>query len=168
MPVRLADIPDGAAVFVDANVFVYHFTPHPSLRVACQELLERCAREELTGCTSAHVLSNAAHRIMTLEAIGRFGWPVAGIAQRLQRHPDELRQLTRFRQAVDDIPAFGIEVLPITASDVSAAAAISHQEGLLSGDALIVAVMREHGLTNLASHDADFDRVAGLTRYSPA
>jgi predicted nucleic acid-binding protein len=38
----------------------------------------------------------------------------------------------------------------------------------LSGDALIVAFMRHHGLTHLASHDADFDRVPGLTRYSPA
>jgi predicted nucleic acid-binding protein len=39
---------------------------------------------------------------------------------------------------------------------------------ILSGDALIVAVMREHGLANLASHDADFDRVPGLARYAPA
>ena len=66
------------------------------------------------GFTSAHVLSNAAHRILTLEALGRFGWPAAGIAQRLGRHPDEVRQLTRFRQAVDEVPAFGIHVLPIT------------------------------------------------------
>jgi len=51
---------------------------------------------------------------------------------------------------------------------VSAAAAISQQHGLLSGDALVVAVMREHGIVNLASHDADFDRVPGLTRYAPA
>ena len=32
---------------------------------------------------------------------------------------------------------------------------------LLSGDALIVAVMQAHGLTDLASHDADFDRYPG-------
>ena len=37
-----------------------------------------------------------------------------------------------------------------------------------SSDALIVAVMRAAGLTHLASHDADFDRVHGLTRYAPA
>jgi predicted nucleic acid-binding protein len=35
-------------------------------------------------------------------------------------------------------------------------------------DALIVAVMQRHGLVVLASHDADFDRVPGLTRYAPA
>jgi hypothetical protein len=32
---------------------------------------------------------------------------------------------------------------------------------------LIVAVLQQHGLTNLASGDTDFDRVTGLTRYGP-
>ena len=38
---------------------------------------------------------------------------------------------------------------------------------LLTGDALVVAVMQAHGLTHLASNDADFDRVTWLTRYEP-
>jgi predicted nucleic acid-binding protein len=50
---------------------------------------------------------------------------------------------------------------------VSAAAAISQQYGLLSGDALIVATMRQFGISAIASHDSDFDRVPGLARYAP-
>jgi predicted nucleic acid-binding protein len=38
------------------------------------------------------------------------------------------------------------------------------KHGLLCGDALIVAVMQERGLTDLASNDADFDRVPALVR----
>jgi predicted nucleic acid-binding protein len=30
-----------------------------------------------------------------------------------------------------------------------------------------VAVMQANGLTKLASNDADFDRVPGITRYAP-
>jgi predicted nucleic acid-binding protein len=41
------------------------------------------------------------------------------------------------------------QVLSITAHPVSAAAAITQQVGLLSRDALVVAVMQEHGLVNL-------------------
>jgi hypothetical protein len=33
---------------------------------------------------------------------------------------------------------------------------------------LVVAGMQAHGLMNLASNHADFDRVPGLTRYAPA
>jgi predicted nucleic acid-binding protein len=38
---------------------------------------------------------------------------------------------------------------------------------VLTNDALIVAVMQDNGLTTLASLDADFDRVPGITRYAP-
>jgi predicted nucleic acid-binding protein len=51
---------------------------------------------------------------------------------------------------------------------VDIAAAMSQQTGLLTNDALVVAVMQANGLTNLASSDADFDGVAGITRYAPA
>lgn len=47
-------------------------------------------------------------------------------------------------------------------------AAISQQYFLLSGDALIVAIMQRFGISSLASHDADFDGVPWLTRYGPA
>ena len=60
-----------------------------------------------------------------------------------------------------------VQVLPVTESLVLAAAAISQQFELLTGDALIVAIMQAQGLINLASEDADFDRVQAITRYGP-
>jgi predicted nucleic acid-binding protein len=59
-------------------------------------------------------------------------------------------------------------VLTIVPSLISSATVVSQQHGLLSNDALIVAVMRNHGLINLASSDTDFDRVPGLMRFAPA
>jgi predicted nucleic acid-binding protein len=44
---------------------------------------------------------------------------------------------------------------------------MSVQHGLLSIDALVVALMGEMGLSQLASHDADFDRVPGIVRFAP-
>jgi predicted nucleic acid-binding protein len=60
-----------------------------------------------------------------------------------------------------------IDVLTIPPSLIDTAAQISKQTGLLSNDALIVAVMQANGLTRLASHDADFDRVPGIIRHAP-
>ena len=71
------------------------------------------------------------------------------------------------RRALDEIQAARVTGLPVLPGQVSQAVDLSCQFGLLSGDALIVAVMRDHGLTLLVSLDADFDRVPGLTRYSP-
>ena len=162
-----ADIPSGSSVFVDADTFVYHFTPHPVFRSACEQLMDRFVHGDVLGITSADVLRDVAHRLMTMEAIIQFGWPVTGIAQRLRRHHDEIRKLGRFRQAIDEIPRLGVQVMPATQQLVSAAAALSQSHELLSGDALIVAHMQANGLVQIASQDRDFDRVPGLTRYSP-
>jgi predicted nucleic acid-binding protein len=77
-------------------------------------------------------------------------------------------QLTACRQAIQEVPQYGLQLLTIPPPLIDAAAAISQQNGLLSNDALIVAVMQANGLTKLASTDADFDRVPGLARYAPA
>jgi predicted nucleic acid-binding protein len=42
-----AAIPANAAVFVDANTFVYHFSRHPLLAAPCHDLLDRIYRQQL-------------------------------------------------------------------------------------------------------------------------
>ena len=69
---------------------------------------------------------------------------------------------------MDEITLIGPDVLPVAKSHASLAVDLSRQHGLLYGDGLIVAIMQAHGLTLLASTDADFDRVPGITRYRPA
>jgi predicted nucleic acid-binding protein len=163
-----ADLPGGASVLVDANTLVYHFQPLPVFGPACTDLVERIEHQQLIGFTSTHVLSEMAHRLMTLEACALFGWPYPGIAQRLRQHPAQVQALTRFRQANQEVPQCGIQVLTIPPTLIDLAAAVSQQTGLLTNDALVIAVMQAHGLMNLASNDSDFDRVPGLTRYAPA
>jgi predicted nucleic acid-binding protein len=158
----------GAAVFLDANTLTYYFEPHPVYGTACRRLLERIERQELTGFTATHVLGELAHRLMTLEAMAAQGWPQAGIANRLRRHPAVVQTLTRFRQAVESLLNSRVQVLTVTPAMHVTAAILSQQTGLLTNDALIVAVMQHHGLTNLASNDADFDRIPSIARYAPA
>jgi predicted nucleic acid-binding protein len=67
-----------------------------------------------------------------------------------------------------EITLIGLDVLSVGKNHVSLAPDVSRQTGLLCGDAVVVAVMQAHGLVHLASNDADFDRVPGLTRYAPA
>ena len=104
---------------------------------------------------------------MTTEASSLHKWSASGIVPRLKQNPGIVKSLANFRQAVEQIPQYGIQVLVIPADLVATAASISQQTGLLSNDALIVAIMQANGLTNLASNDADFDRVSGLMRYGP-
>lgn len=162
-----ASIPSGASVFLDANVLVYCLGGDPTYGPSCTDLCERIDLGDLRGFMASGMLSEVAHRLMTLEACRVFGWAYAGIGRRLRRHPAEIQKLQEFRKAMDEIVAIGVQVLPVRVDDVLAAGDLSLQFGLLSGDALIVAIMQAQGLTNLASNDADFDRVPGIQRYSP-
>jgi predicted nucleic acid-binding protein len=107
------------------------------------------------------------HRLMTIEACSTFGWPYKGIAQRLASHPTEIAKLSKFRRALDDAVAFGLHVLPVLPLHVSQAADLTVLHGLLYNDALIVALMQDRGIQNLASADTDFDRVPTIARYGP-
>jgi predicted nucleic acid-binding protein len=160
-------LPPATVVFLDANTLIYHFSNEPTYGPACTQLLKRVELGGLSGFTSAHALADVAHRLMTLEAMNRNVWPQAGLAARLRKRHSEIPHLSIYQQAIARIPLLGIQVLPIAYPTVEAATLLSQQHELLTGDALIVAVMRQHRLTALASEDADFDRVPGLTRYAP-
>jgi predicted nucleic acid-binding protein len=161
------DLVTGDAVFVDANILTYHFQPHPVWGPSCSGLLQRVENQELRGFTSTHVLSELSHRLMTIQASTAFGWPFAGIGNRLRNHPAQVQMLTAFQQAIVQVLQSRFQALTIPPASLATAAALCRQLGLLTNDGLIVALMQAHGLTKVASSDADFDRVPGLTRYAP-
>jgi predicted nucleic acid-binding protein len=104
---------------------------------------------------------------MTVDAYQTYAWPYAGIGRRLRRHPHEVQQLHRYHEALSDIVGCGVIVLPVSTQHILLAADLSRANGMLSGDALVLAVMQSYGLANLASTDADFDRITGINRFAP-
>jgi predicted nucleic acid-binding protein len=164
----LDSVPAGVQVLVDSNILVYHFQPHPSFGPMCHRLLERIERQDIDGCTTTNLLGELAHRLMVIEANALPGWGGGKVLNRLKQQPDVVKQLSLFQTAVEAVLQSKIQVLTVAAGLVSTAAKISRQHGLLTTDAMILAVMQAHRLTHLASHDTHFDGLSGLTRYAPA
>jgi predicted nucleic acid-binding protein len=161
------DLVSPGDVFVDANTFIYHFTADPKWGAACTRLLERIELHEFRGFISTHVQADIIHRLMTIEAMNLLGWPATRLAARLRKHHAEIPKLTVYLQALVKIAQIGIHVLPVLEQHVLQASQLIGSHELLTGDALVVAVMQANGLTNLATLDPDFDRVPGITRYAP-
>ena len=161
------DLVTGTDLFVDANTFIYHFTNDPKWGSACTRLLERIELQEPRGFTSSHVFSDVAHRLMTIEAMDLLGWPATRLAARLRKPPAEIPKLTIYLWALVKVAQIGVQVLPTLEQHVIQACQLTRAYELLTGDALIVAVMQANGVTDLASNDADFDRVPGLMRHAP-
>ena len=161
------DLPQGASVFLDSNTLVYHFSLHPVLGAATRDLVHRVEHGDLFGFTSTHIVAEVVHKLMLVEARSRFAWTQCKVTTRLKQHPDAVQQLVQCFAALAQLPNLHIQVCPITAPIVESASVLSRQTGLLTNDALVVAVMQAQGLANLASNDADFDRVPGIHRYAP-
>ena len=110
----LAQLVRGDSVFLDANVLVFHFEPHFAFGPPCTDLLRRIELTELSGFTSTHVLSEVAHRLMTMEASALFNWS-SKIVSHLKQSPGQMHRLGKFRSAIQMIPQMRIQVLTIPA-----------------------------------------------------
>ena len=82
----LTDPSDGESVFLDANILVYHFGPHPQYGQACHDLVQRIENQASLGYTSTAVLSELAHHLMIFEASALFGW-TSKVVQHLRHSP---------------------------------------------------------------------------------
>jgi len=163
-----ADLAIHEHIYLDANTLVYHFSSHQVFGPSANQLMTRSENHEVEGYTSTHVLSEAAHRLMMIEAATLPGWKQTKVKLRLLQQPSALQNLHLFRRAVETVLHSRIQTFTIAPPLIVSAAVVSQQTGLLTNDALIVAIMQQRGLTNLASADTDFDRVAGIMRYAPA
>lgn len=161
---KLDDLTPGERVFVDSNIFVYHFS---GASRQCRDLLRRCHAGDVDGVISYHILLEVTHRLMILEA--RLEGVVRGknAASQLLRKPDIVKKLHRYYRYALAIPSMGLNVLPLSADIL----ALSHEArlkyGLLVNDSITVALMVANGVNCIATSDADFKRVVDIRVYSP-
>lgn len=162
----LAALPSARRVFIDANIFIYHFTQTP-LSASCTAFLRRVEVGDIQGISSVVVLAEVAHRLMILEAIATFGFPSRTAVKQLKEHPALVKQLAHYKVATEKIPAFNGAVEPITPIHLRTAQSLSATHGLLTNDSLTAAVMQALALTDLTSNDPDLSAVPGLTIWQP-
>jgi predicted nucleic acid-binding protein len=161
---KLEDLPDGTTIFVDANILIYHFS---GLSLECQAFLQRCESRQVDAYTGVHIVLEVMHRLMMLEALQKGLITGGQPARRLKEHPEIVKGLQAYNQSVQQIPRLNIRVRAITSAVVRASEAIRVQAGLMSNDSVTVALMRQLGLTVIATADADFNNGSGLQVYQP-
>jgi predicted nucleic acid-binding protein len=161
----LDDVQDGTRIFVDASVFIYHFS---GVSAECRTLLERCERGEIKGVTSTLVMAEALHRLMMIEAVASGHVSPGNIAKKLRKKPQIVRKLHLYQEQVEKIPLMGIEIEPADLQLVLHAAPLRSRYGFLTNDSLIAATLGEQGLEAIASGDRDFARLAGVELFSPS
>jgi len=83
---RLGRIEAGSEAFIDANIFIYHFT-------GVSDESSRCEEGELTGVTSVNVLLEVLHCLMMIEAVNKKLVSPPNILKKLKKSPGKIKQL---------------------------------------------------------------------------
>lgn len=160
----LAEIPHSSAVFVDANILIYHFAGRSD---DCSTFLTRIETGEVRGFTGQTILLEVAHRLMVIEAAEQGFTLGSNPSARLAQRPELVRQLSKYHFSAMKISRMGIEILPISDGFHDSSQEYRQTHGLLVNDSLIPLQMREAGVSILASGDAAFDRVPWIKRAAP-
>jgi predicted nucleic acid-binding protein len=161
---RLDEIPEGERIFVDANILIYHFS---GVSPESRAFLQRCERKQVEAFTGIHILLEVTHRLMVLEALHKGVISGGQPARRLKEQPALVKRLSDYNRSVRQIPRLGIRVRAVTLPMVRTSEAIRLEAGLMTNDSVTVALMRQMGLTAIATYDADLDSIAGLRVYQP-
>jgi len=161
---RLEALPSGTTLFIDANIFLEHFLGR---RAACTSFLERVWQRDVLGVTSVSVLAEVRHGLLRAEASARFHLPTRKILRYLRDHPESLAALSETRHVLLELQRWPLRIVHVTRGQFWRACHISERDGLLTNDALHIAVMRAHRLHHLASADRDFRHAPRVTLWSP-
>lgn len=157
-------IPAGARVLIDANLLIY---ARRGMSAQCRCLLERCARREVGGVLTTLVLAEFCHRRMMQEAQSR-GLAASNPAKALALNPDLVRQLTQYRQELEDLLVGDLRLLTVESADFTQAAELQRAHGLLTNDSLSLAAALRNGIDLLATADPQFDSIPCLTVFKPS
>jgi predicted nucleic acid-binding protein len=159
----LVDLPAHSFVFVDSNVLIYGLS---GVSRECEDLLDRCQREELTGVTLYETINEVTHRLMVAEAKSK-GVITSGGARALRRSFRLIPTLQDYWNDTVRLLSLNLLFLPVSDSILRAAQTERQAAGLLTNDSLIISCMREYGVSFLATNDSDFERVEGITIFKP-
>ena len=152
-------------VFIDANIFIYHFT---GASLECKEFLKDCAQKKYHAFTSIAVLAEVCHRLMAIEALKR-GWTQPKQPSlSLQKHPAVVKKLSEYYVQMTNILGWNIQIIHPPENLITKSQIYRQRFGFLTNDSLIPVYMEEAGTANLASADKIFNSIDHLKLYSPA
>lgn len=162
---NLDDIPAGSLCVADTNVLIY---AEQGVSPQAQRFVRRCSSGELKAVLPQTVWQELAHKLMLAEAMMRGLTSGGNPAARLAAKPEAIRGLTLHRAKVKSLLDLGFGFEPCQLSDLTERAfALQEKHGLLTNDAVVLAVALRLKADALVSNDKSFRGVTEPAVYYP-
>ena len=150
---------------IDTNVLIY---AEEGVSNQARRLIRRCARGELTGVLPQAVWQELTHKLMLAEAMMKGFVPGGNPAARLSAKPEVIKELSLYREKIQALAELGLGFEPCTLKDLTGAAfGLQEKYGLLTNDAVVLAVAVRLKADALVSADKAFHKVNEAAVYKP-
>lgn len=160
---NLLKIPAEQPIIIDDNIFIY---ANQRASIQCVKLLERCANYEVFGILPAHILAEVMHVLMLAEAKDIGITKGSNPARYLIENPRLVKSLNRYESLIRDLLAIGLQFESLQRKDFLTAMSLQRQYGMLTNDALFLAIAMRLCITAIVSADSRFNKVQGIFHYS--
>lgn len=161
---KLTEIRTGEWIVIDTNILVY---ANQQKCEECIQLLRRCAMREVRGIVPMPMVAELVHTLMLIEAREN-GWiERSNPARTLSERPELVRRLARYENQVREFLGMGLRIEPATPADVLETLTIQREFGLLTNDALLLAIAKRLNCSAVATADKTFGSVKGFVVYQP-
>ncbi|MBK6914967.1 MAG: type II toxin-antitoxin system VapC family toxin [Ignavibacteriales bacterium] len=161
---NLLQIPQQQPVIIDTNIFVYAAQRDSK---QCIKLLEKCATDEMFGILPTHILAELTHVLLLAEARDLGLIKGSNPAKQLSENPNKIKALNRYEVLIRDLLSIGLKLESLQREDFLTAMSLQRQYGLLTNDALFLAVAIRLRVTAVVSADSVFKNIQGIFLYSP-
>ncbi|MBW2039768.1 MAG: PIN domain-containing protein [Deltaproteobacteria bacterium] len=165
---ELKNFPERASIFVDANIFLHHAFGINEVSV---EFLKRVENISVKAYTSVLVLEEVFFKLM-LQVSSNFLERVTikrvkSLLKDESKRSEIFRPLFEYQNFLNVLRDSGLRISEVRTSDLDTALRLSEKWGLVTADALHLAVMKRRGLTHLASDDSDFEGIEDISLWKP-
>lgn len=161
---NLDSLQKGTEVVIDANIFIYAMRLQSN---QCKRLLLRCANNELNGFLPAHVLAEVMHKLMISEARDNDWIQGTNPARLLSERPDIVKKLFRYENLIKDLLAINLQIVSAGQEDFLTVLRVQREFGLMTNDALFIAVAERLRIKTIVSADKALASVRGMILYCP-
>ena len=136
---NLKDIQAKSKIFIDSNIFIYHFT---GASEQCSAFLWRCEDKEIKAYTSINTLFEVMHRLMMVEIVRKKLLKPPNLVKKLQKKPHLVKKLEDYFIYTTKISAMWIDILSIDYNAFLGSQDFRRDHGLLVNDSLIISSMK--------------------------
>ena len=157
-------LPAGARCVVDANILIYHFG---GLSPECKSFVECVTRREVEAHVTTVIIAEVLHRRMMLEAISKNLITPGQALKKLKNNLGIIVSLTDYITEVEDLLRLPFLVTEVTAVNIATSHGLRRTHGLFVNDSINLACAERHGITEIVTHDSDFERVLTITVWQP-